>query len=147
MVALQFLVLTHLARPGMSTISTAFRLGHRTDYFPEIRPVDVSNREKAVEERLEKERESTKERLSMSRTSSRQASERPPITSRTSNPRPASPRLGANKPPTAAAGVRPTFSFAAIAKRDGSVKADDDNEEEKLDQVHSVQDKLGEVVI
>ncbi|KAF9493386.1 hypothetical protein BDN71DRAFT_1450352 [Pleurotus eryngii] len=119
----------------------------RSNPFGTARPVDVSNREKAVEERLEKDRESTKERLSMSRTSSRQASERPPTTSRTSIPRPASPRSGPNKPPTVAAGVRPTFSFAAIAKRDGSVKADDDNEEEKLDQVQSVQDKLGEVVI
>jgi translation initiation factor 4B len=108
------------------------------------RPVDVTAREKAIAERLDKDREATKERVGqhpMSRSNSRQGADR------TSTPRspftrggeislPPSPRMA--QPP--AASIRSTFSFAAaVGKRDEI--------EEDEPKVNDVTEQLGEVTI
>ncbi|ETW82934.1 hypothetical protein HETIRDRAFT_238319, partial [Heterobasidion irregulare TC 32-1] len=102
-----------LASPKMphSATSTA----PRANPFGAAKPVDVSAKEKAVAERLDKEREVTKERLAhqqpMSRTSSRAGSDRtgtPKIPQ--SNSVPPSPRAT-----SAVASIRPAFSFADAA--------------------------------
>jgi hypothetical protein len=81
----------------------------------------VSQRDKAVGERLEREREAVKERLSMSRTSSRGASER---TIQNSAKTSASPNDTSNqKVPLSGAtapNVRPTLSFANVAANKAS---------------------------
>ena len=69
-----------------------------------FRPVDVSQREKQVEEKIEKEKESLKERIPMARTGSRPGIERPSA--------PASPKVAQA---SVTATVRPTLSFAGAA--------------------------------
>ena len=128
------------------------------------RPVDVSAKEKAVAERLDKEREVTKERLAhqqpMSRTSSRAGSDRtgtPKIPQ--SNSVPPSPRAT-----SAVASIRPAFSFAdaagakkaaaAAAAAAASAAASESREEleesepkEESSVVKDVTEQLGEVTI
>lgn len=76
------------------------------------RPVDISVREKAITERVDKDRD----RLSMSRTNSRSGSERPATRPRTPPaaipPTTSSPRAPSR---TLAPNVRPTLSFANVA--------------------------------
>ncbi|KAI0059200.1 RNA-binding domain-containing protein [Artomyces pyxidatus] len=129
----------------------------RANPFGTAKPVDVSAKEKAVTERLDKEREATKERLgqhSMSRNSSRTGSDRangslrtPPASASGNSSVPPSPRV-AN---AVAANVRPTFSFAAAA---GSKKVEgveetgaEDEPTDELVKVDEVSEQLGEVTI
>ena len=99
--------------------------------------MDISNKEKEVAERLEKEREVVKDRLSMSRTSSRTGFERSPLTrtppphSGASSPKPAGgppnndphPPQNQQQPqapkPSLVPSVRPSLSFASAAARKG----------------------------
>lgn len=126
------------------------------------RPVDVTARENAVAERLEKDREAIKERAThapVSRTTSRTGVERgqtprsPPASVGGSVSVPPSPRVA-----TAAANVRPTFSFAAAAsaKRaeeaaEKASKADEGAAQKEVDEqgpeVKDVTEQLGEVTI
>ncbi|KAL0954715.1 hypothetical protein HGRIS_003668 [Hohenbuehelia grisea] len=138
--------------------------------FGAARPVDVSSREREVAEKVEREREAAKERgtgHSMSRTNSHTGGERTAFGMTRSSPSATaasqsstSPRLAAKATPPAS-NVRPAFSFAnAAAKKDaGSSKSEvqepaatEDKtatrtDEEQLEQVQSVQEKLGEVMI
>ena len=107
----------------------------------------MTAKEKAVTERIDKEREATKERLAqhpMSRTSSRTGSDRhgprtPTSTGATSVP--PSPRVSS----AVAASVRSTFSFAAAASARKAENSEDDPEPEP--KVNSITEQLGEVVI
>jgi len=93
-------------------------------------PVDVTNREKEVEERLERERGAVQEKLTMSRTSSRTGVERggaarpqtPPV-SGGAPPKPQPTRPVASLAPS----VRPTLSFAsaAAAKKEAAKAAEE----------------------
>ena len=106
--------------------------------------MDVTAREKAIAERLDKEREATKERVgqhSMSRSNSRQGVERSgtarsPLT-RSDVSLPPSPR--ATQSPVAS--IRSTFSFAAAA----GGKRDEPAEDEP--KVTDIAEQLGEVTI
>lgn len=124
----------------------------------------MTAKENAVAERLEKDREAIKERgahAPMSRTTSRTGVERgqttrsPPASVGGGNSVPPSPRVA-----SAAANVRPTFSFAAAAsaKRaeeaaDKASKADEEVAQKEVDEVEerpevkSVTEQLGEVTI
>lgn len=124
------------------------------------RPVDVSAKEKAVAERLDKEREVTKERLAhqqpMSRTSSRAGSDRtgtPKIPQ--SNSVPPSPRAT-----SAVANIRPAFSFAdaagakkaaaaaaAAAASESREEHEESEPKEESSMVKDVTEQLGEVTI
>ena len=124
------------------------------------RPVDVSAKEKAVAERLDKEREVTKERLAhqqpMSRTSSRAGSDRtgtPKIPQ--SNSVPPSPRAT-----SAVASIRPAFSFAdaagakkaaaaaaAAAASESREEHEESEPKEESSMVKDVTEQLGEVTI
>lgn len=124
------------------------------------RPVDVSAKEKAVAERLDKEREVTKERLAhqqpMSRTSSRAGSDRtgtPKIPQ--SNSVPPSPRAT-----SAVASIRPAFSFAdaagakkaaaaaaAAAASESREEHEESEPKEESSVVKDVTEQLGEVTI
>ncbi|KAG5637973.1 hypothetical protein H0H81_002417 [Sphagnurus paluster] len=127
----------------------------RSNPFGGARPVDVTNRDKEVEERIEKEREYSKERITMSRTNSRQASERSPFTaSPRTPPAAASPKLAsASVPkPALAPSVRPTLSFAsaAAARRDAAAAAAERKAEEEKKgggEVEKVTEKVAEVAI
>ena len=83
--------------------------------------MDVTQREKQVEEKLDKDKETQRERHTMSRASSRTASERTPanrVSGLTAADAPASPKpSNINLAPS----VRPTLSFAnaAAAKKAG----------------------------
>lgn len=138
---------------------TDVQLTDPTDCY---RPVDVSNREKEVAERLDREREATKDRLSMSRTNSRQASERTPtISSKTPPPTSVtSPQISASskvtnaqpKSPnvTLAPNVRPTLSFANVAanKEAASENRVEEANDDKLDaNIEKVTERVAEVVI
>jgi hypothetical protein len=93
----------------------------RANPFGAAKPVDVTQREKEVVEKLERDREVNKERLTMSRTNSRTASER-------GGPRARSPPTASSPvapPRTLAPTVRPTLSFANVAaKKESSEKKD-----------------------
>lgn len=110
------------------------------------RPVDVTAREAAVEEKIEKGRELVKEKVvqhSMSRTSSRTGSQRDIPMSRTSSgTTPSSPKPEPAKVSAVAANVRPSFSFASAAagKKDAS-------EEDKKDDVQELAEKVAEVTV
>ncbi|KZT02895.1 uncharacterized protein LAESUDRAFT_729671 [Laetiporus sulphureus 93-53] len=137
-----------LASPNPSAAAPST---HKPNPFGAAKPVDVSGREAAVEERLEKEREQFKERAShsMSRTSSRTASQRErdhpgmrPVHPASSVASPASPTSDTHKSPvTLAANVRPSFSFASAAagKKDAAGDSTAENgaheETEKIDEV------------
>ncbi|KAI0259873.1 hypothetical protein BC834DRAFT_903663 [Gloeopeniophorella convolvens] len=132
-----------LASPKMAQSTPA----SRPSPFGAAKPVDVSAKEKAVAERLDKEREAAKERITqhpMSRSSSRQGTDRngaprtPPAGRGGDTSLPPSPRV-AHAPP---ANVRPTFSFAAAA---GGKKDDEPKEEEP--KVNDITEQLGEVTI
>lgn len=107
--------------------------------------MDVTAREKAITERLDKEREATRDRVgvgqhSMSRSNSRQGAPRTPPFGRGSDiSLPPSPRVS-HAP---AAGIRPTFSFAAAA----GGKRDDDSKEDEDPKVNDITEQLGEVTI
>ncbi|CCM04697.1 uncharacterized protein FIBRA_06883 [Fibroporia radiculosa] len=133
-----------LASPNPAVTSST----PRSNPFGAAKPVDVSAKESAVAERLEKDRETTKERVAhtMSRTSSRTASQRDQFGSRNTSSTPVgspvSPTTDSQsgyKSPSAAANVRPSFSFAnaAAAAQKGSSGEDDDvdNVAERIDEV------------
>jgi translation initiation factor 4B len=107
------------------------------------RPVDVTAREKAIAERLDKEREATKDRVgqhSMSRSNSRQGAPRTPPFGRSGDlSLPPSPRVSHDP----AASIRPTFSFAAAA---GGKRVDEPKEDEGA-KVSDITEQLGEVTI
>ncbi|KAI0951577.1 hypothetical protein AcW1_008587 [Taiwanofungus camphoratus] len=128
-----------LASPSPSTTSSS----HRSNPFGAAKPVDVSAKEMAVAERLEKERE-TRIAHPMSRTSSRAASHRGERRGDHPAPRttppassvgvPNSPKLESNKSPTSPtistnANVRPSFSFASAAagKKDAAAESTGEN--------------------
>ncbi|KAI0313177.1 hypothetical protein OF83DRAFT_1142553 [Amylostereum chailletii] len=132
-----------LASPKMPSSATS---APRTSPFGAAKPVDVTAKEKAVTERLEKEREATKDRLvqhPMSRNSSRAGSQR----GQTRSP----PMASVPPSPVAAANVRPTFSFAAAAGVKQSppeaVKKDVKVGEKVEDGATKVTEQLGEVTI
>ncbi|KAK7678527.1 hypothetical protein QCA50_010932 [Cerrena zonata] len=118
----------------------------RPNPFGAARPVDVTAREAAVEEKIEKGRELVKEKVvqhSMSRTSSRTGSQRDIPMSRTSSgTTPSSPKPEPAKVSAVAANVRPSFSFASAAagKKDAS-------EEDKKDDVQELAEKVAEVTV
>ncbi|KZT12934.1 uncharacterized protein LAESUDRAFT_719230 [Laetiporus sulphureus 93-53] len=126
-----------LASPNSSAAAPST---HKLNLFSVAKPVDISGREAAIEERLEKEQEQFKERAShsMSRTSSRTASQR-----RWDHPgTPASPTSDTHKSPVMlAANVRPLFSFASAAagKKDAAGDSTAENgtheETEKIEEV------------
>ncbi|KAI0297298.1 hypothetical protein B0F90DRAFT_1740869 [Multifurca ochricompacta] len=120
-----------LASPKMAQSNPT----NRPSPFGTARPVDVTAKEKAIAERLDKEREVTKDRVGqhpMSRSNSRQGAER------SGGSLPPSPRV-AQAP---AASIRSTFSFAAAAggKRDDEPKEDEPK-------VNDITEQLGEVTI
>jgi len=117
----------------------------RPSPFGAARPVDVTAREKAIAERLDKDREATKDRVgqhSMSRSNSRQGAPRTPPVGRSGDiSLPPSPRVSHDP----AASIRPTFSFAAAAG--GSGKTVDEPKEDEDPKVNDVTEQLGEVTI
>jgi len=134
--------------PTPSPLASPNPANPRSNPFGAAKPVDVTAKEQAVAERLEKERESTKERIthSMSRTSSHQASHRGrerelprPDAPASSVGSPVSPTSQLRKSPTvgAAVNVRQSFSFASAAagKKDG---ADDEDVEEVAEKIEEV---------
>ncbi|KAJ7573873.1 hypothetical protein C8J56DRAFT_980681 [Mycena floridula] len=139
-----------LSSPKMGPTPTASATSARSNPFGAAKPVDVSNREKEVAERVEKEREVIKERFSMSRTNSRTGTERTPqIRSRTPPTSvPSSPRHSISGPPLksppAASNVRPSFSFAAAAKRDAALVEKTKNDDEDVD---TITEKVAEVEV
>ncbi|KAI0249847.1 hypothetical protein BJV78DRAFT_1223819 [Lactifluus subvellereus] len=130
-----------LASPKMTQSNPA----SRPSPFGAARPVDVTAREKAIAERLDKDREATKERASqhpMSRSSSRQGADRAgaprsPFTRGGDISLPPSPRV--THPPVAS--IRSTISFAAAA---GGSKDETQEDEPK---VNDITEQLGEVTI
>ncbi|GBE88454.1 hypothetical protein SCP_1302690 [Sparassis crispa] len=137
-----------LASPNPSTTSSAH---HRSNPFGAAKPVDVSAKEMAAEERIEKERETTKERVShhtMSRTSSHTASLRDYPTAHATPPAsavasPTTPPLEPHKslPSAAGANVRPSFSFANVAagkKEYANDNVDGDELQEIIEQTEEV---------
>ncbi|CAL1715712.1 unnamed protein product [Somion occarium] len=133
-----------LSSPNPATTSTS--TSHtRTNPFGAAKPVDVSAREAAVEEKIEKGREIVKEKVShshhsMSRTSSRAGSQRDaPISRASSGAPPSSPKPESPKVPSANATIRPSFSFAkaAAGKKD----------EEPQDDVEELADKVAETKV
>ncbi|KAF7312164.1 Translation initiation factor 4B [Mycena indigotica] len=120
----------------------------RPNPFGIARPVDVTNREKEVAERVEKDRDIMKERLTMSRTNSRNAIERTPLNRSHISP-PASPRSPKSTPvptpkPSSTSTVRPSFSFANAAAKKENVP------EKKIEQESSIEgitDMVSEVAI
>ncbi|KAH9941361.1 hypothetical protein B0H21DRAFT_753305 [Amylocystis lapponica] len=130
----------------LSSPNPANPSSHRSNPFGAAKPVDVSAKEQAVADRLEKEREVTKERIthSMSRTSSRTASQRERDHARPDGPAssvgsPSSPQHELLKSPTSGvtANVRPSISFAnaAAGKKDERNGADVDEVAEGIDEV------------
>lgn len=129
------------------------------------RPVDVTAKESAVEERLAKEREAIKERAAqapMSRTTSRGGFDRSGPSSRgppsNSGSVPPSPRV--SNATANSANVRPATSFAAAASArraeaaaEKAAKADEGEVQKEVDEVEgkpevsSVIEQLGEVTI
>ncbi|KAJ6460408.1 hypothetical protein C8R47DRAFT_1161160 [Mycena vitilis] len=132
----------------------------RSSPFGAARPVDVTNREKEITDKVEKDREVMKEKLSMSRTSSRTATERT-VFNRTRTPPPGSapqspkspklaPAAAAPKPAAATAPtVRPTLSFASAAAKKENVpeKKGEEQSKETDAEVGRVADAVSEVTI
>lgn len=109
------------------------------------RPVDVSNRDKEVAERLERDKGAVQEKLSMSRSNSRPGMERPAgAATPAAAPPPKNPVAKAPGPslvPT----VRPTLSFANVAaKKESALKKGTDAEEvaEEAEKVAEDLDKV-----
>nr|GAT60936.1 translation initiation factor 4B [Mycena chlorophos] len=123
--------------------------GSRPSPFGIAKPVDVTNREREVTERVEKDRQIMQEKLTMSRTNSRTGIERPGFgPARTRTPPPASPKspklAPAATPKPAASTVRPSFSFANAAAKKENVP---ENKTEEADEVSNVADGVSEVMI
>lgn len=120
-----------LSSPKIGPTPTASASSTRSNPFGSARPVDVTNREKEVSDRIERERETTKERLTMSRTNSRTGVERPPRSPPASVPQtPSSPRhsMISPTPKTTSSVVRPSLSFAsAAARKDTPAKVADED--------------------
>ncbi|KAF7327587.1 Translation initiation factor 4B [Mycena kentingensis (nom. inval.)] len=115
----------------------------RANPFGVAKPVDVSNREKEVAERVERER------LTMSRTSSRTGTER--TFNRTRTPPPQSPKSPKLAPATAtkpaqASTVRPSFSFANAAAKKENVPEKKAEEAGDADVVEQVAESVSEYV-
>jgi len=111
-----------------------------------FRPVDVTAKDKAIAERLDKEREATKERViqqPMSRSSSRQGADRsgaprsPPFNRSGDVSLPPSPHATQ----ASAGSIRSTFSFAAAVGAKGEELVDDGPK------VNNIAEQLGEVTI
>jgi len=128
-----------LASPKMSQSNPT----SRPSPFGAAKPVDVTAREKAIAERLDKEREATKERViqqPMSRSSSRQGADRsgaprsPPFARGGDVSLPPSPRATQGS-------IRSSFSFAA------AVGAKGDESKEDGPKVNDITEQLGEVTI
>jgi translation initiation factor 4B len=105
-----------------------FSTGSYTDNAS--RPVDVSNRDKEVADRIEREKEAVQEKFTMSRSNSRPGIERPAAAAAAASaPQPKSPAAkvpGPSLVPT----VRPTLSFANVAaKKESALKMSTDAEE------------------
>lgn len=128
-----------------------------------IRPVDVTAKEAAVAEKLERDREHTKERVihtSMSRTSSRTGTQRgprndapasaTPSASSPTQPVPSSPKSEAARAVPPPANVRPSFSFASAAagkKEREDAAAAAAAEASKADDTEALADKVAEVEV
>ncbi|PPQ63920.1 hypothetical protein CVT24_010318 [Panaeolus cyanescens] len=94
-----------LSSPKMAHTPPVSGGASRSNPFGAARPVDVTNREKEVEDRLERERGAVQEKLSMSRTSSRTGVDR-------GGPaRPQTPPVSGGAPPKVQA-TRPAASLA-----------------------------------
>ncbi|KAH9959676.1 hypothetical protein BC827DRAFT_1261032 [Russula dissimulans] len=131
-----------LASPKMSQSNPA----SRPNPFGAAKPVDVSAKEKAIAERLDKERETTKDRVNqhpMSRSSSRQGADRsgvprsPPFLRSGDVSLPPSPH--ATQASTGS--IRSSFSFAA------AVGTKEDESTEDGPKVNDITEQLGEVTI
>ncbi|KAH9999198.1 hypothetical protein BJV74DRAFT_949882 [Russula compacta] len=131
-----------LASPKMAQSNPA----SRPNPFGAAKPVDVTARDKAITERLEKDREANRDRIGqhpMSRSNSRQGGDRsgaprsPPFTRSGDASLPPSPRVGQ----ASASSTRSTFSFAAAA----GGKRDESAEDEP--KVNDITEQLGEVTI
>ena len=107
------------------------------------RPVDVTARDAAIQERLEKDK-AERSQHTMSRTNSRQPRQRPsadaPAKETNEARSPTSPKSTDNAPnptraPVPSATVRPSFSFAnaAAGKVPGPLPTDDDTEDAQAD--------------
>ncbi|KAJ6577285.1 hypothetical protein B0H19DRAFT_552040 [Mycena capillaripes] len=133
----------------------------RSSPFGGARPVDVTNREKEITEKVEKDREVMKEKLTMSRTNSRTATERTAF-NRTRTPPPGSapqspkspklaPTAAPSKPvaPSTAPTVRPSLSFASAAAKKENVpeKKGEEASKEADVEVGRVADVISEVTI
>ncbi|KAH8093701.1 hypothetical protein BXZ70DRAFT_948768 [Cristinia sonorae] len=126
----------------------------RSNPFGAAKPVDVTAKEAAVLEKLERDREQTKERVqtSMSRTSSRTGTQRGPrgetAQAGTATPpvAPASPKAESPKPTLAASTVRPSFSFASAAagKKDEPAAV---GNKPKASDVEGLADQVAEVEV
>ncbi|KAF8326499.1 hypothetical protein F5887DRAFT_222096 [Amanita rubescens] len=121
-----------MSSPKMSPASSSTAV--KSNPFGEAKPVDVSQKNKEVSERLEREREAVKERFSMSRTSSHGASERttqnvvkPPQNSVSHQ----KPSPGTSMSPN----VRPSLSFANVAASKGAVAKDQEPQEVNTERV------------
>ncbi|PCH42616.1 hypothetical protein WOLCODRAFT_137991 [Wolfiporia cocos MD-104 SS10] len=124
-----------LASPNPSTTAPS---APRSNPFGAARPVDVTAKEKAVEERLEKE----KERMhTMSRTGSQAASQRgqprPAPSASAASPTSPTAESAGSKSPLVSANVRPSFSFASAAA--AGRKASDDGVQEVTEGIDEVQ--------
>ncbi|TFK47761.1 hypothetical protein OE88DRAFT_1635814, partial [Heliocybe sulcata] len=145
---------TPLASPKIAP-STVSGGSSRSNPFGAAKPVDVTAREQAVTQKIEREREAARERVShpMSRTSSRTGTERaassttrsPPPSSSTP-PTPSSPR--SSSAPSAT--IRPAVSFASAAgSKKESIPENNDQEEEEAskERVGEITSQIAEVAI
>jgi translation initiation factor 4B len=146
----------HLVQPGMLHTNPLVkgRISHARSY----RPVDSAAREAEISTRLEKEREEIKEKVqhTMSRQNSQQPRTRgqPPASGGTdggsasptgTNP-PTAPSSPRPTPASITSTVRPTFSFAAAARKEQAASADAAaGEGEKA--VEETAEKLAEVSV
>jgi len=86
----------------------------RSNPFGAAKPIDVTQREKEVEERIARDREALHNRAPLSRTTSRTGTDRG-----ANSPEPTTPASPKARPAVAPAALRPAFSFAnAAAKKD-----------------------------
>ncbi|KAF8736570.1 hypothetical protein AX14_014310 [Amanita brunnescens Koide BX004] len=116
-----------MSSPKMSPASSS--TAAKSSPFGEAKPVDVSQRNKEVSERLEREREAVKDRLSMSRTSSRGASDRTAQSAAKLPQNSVSYQKTSFGTSTPASNVRPSLSFANVAASKGSAGKDPEPQE------------------
>ncbi|KAF8622570.1 hypothetical protein AX15_006918 [Amanita polypyramis BW_CC] len=112
----------------------------RPSPFGAAKPVDVSQRDKEVSDRLEREREAVKDRLSMSRTSSRGASERPAQ----NVAKPPQNNASQQRTSSVSTNVRPSLSFANVAASKGNAPKDLEPQEVNMEHVA---EKLADIVV